>query len=61
MEDVFDKMKKELRTREDSATISDKMKQEVKTKIDHNMEQMRMKLLWDYNMYGHLWANDGAD
>ena len=61
MEDLFEKMKKQLQTREVSATICDKMKQEVKTKIDHNMEQMWMKLLWNYNMYGHLWANDGAD
>jgi len=31
MEDLFEKMNKELQTREDSVTICDKMKQEVKT------------------------------
>jgi hypothetical protein len=38
MEDVFEKMKKELQTGKDSATVCDKMKQEVKPKINHNME-----------------------
>jgi hypothetical protein len=60
MEDFFEKMK-ELQTGEESVTVCDKMKQKVNTKIDHKMEQMWMKLLWDYNMYGHIWANDGAD
>lgn len=61
MEKVFDNMKQQLKTGNDSDTVCDLMQEELRSKIAHKMEQLWLKLLHDYHMYGQSWACDGGN